>query len=178
MKKYVAVAGNIGVGKSTLVKLLCNHMGWQPFYEPEVENPYLADFYRDMRAFGKGYEAFYERVARAGVHFTRFDQDLPDGGLQVSQHNGQLKLTTTDLYTGLKPVFAGASGPGPRSSPGCPDRRRRIANPDGRAARTSRSSEGTQAQGPSRKSGADRWCATGRLPANQFVRSVDRGYCG
>jgi heterodisulfide reductase subunit A len=58
------------------------------------------EFYRDMRAFGKGYEAFYERVERAGVHFTRFDQDDPEGGLQVSRHNGQLKVTSTDLFTG------------------------------------------------------------------------------
>ncbi len=58
------------------------------------------EFYRDMRAFGKGYEAFYERVERSGVHFTRFDQDDPEGGLQVSRHNGQLKVTSTDLYTG------------------------------------------------------------------------------
>jgi deoxyadenosine/deoxycytidine kinase len=51
VKKYVAVAGNIGVGKSTLVKLLCNRLSWQPFYEPEADNPSLADFYRDMRAW-------------------------------------------------------------------------------------------------------------------------------
>ena len=34
MKKFVAVAGNIGVGKSTLVGMLCSKLGWEPFYEP------------------------------------------------------------------------------------------------------------------------------------------------
>jgi len=58
------------------------------------------EYYRDMRAFGKGYEAFYGRVERAGVHFTRFDQDIPGGGLQISHQNGQLKLSSTDLFTG------------------------------------------------------------------------------
>jgi heterodisulfide reductase subunit A len=53
-----------------------------------------------MRAFGKGYEAFYERVERAGVHFARFDQDIPGGGLQISRHNGQLKVSSTNLFTG------------------------------------------------------------------------------
>jgi len=48
MKKFVAVAGNIGVGKSTLVGMLCAKLGWEPFYEPVAENPYLADFYADM----------------------------------------------------------------------------------------------------------------------------------
>lgn len=48
MKKFVAVAGNIGVGKSSLVTLLSQRLGWQPFFEAEAENPYLADFYADM----------------------------------------------------------------------------------------------------------------------------------
>lgn len=48
MKKFVAVAGNIGVGKSTLVTLLSQRLGWEPFYEAVAENPYLADFYGDM----------------------------------------------------------------------------------------------------------------------------------
>jgi deoxyadenosine/deoxycytidine kinase len=48
MKHYLVVAGNIGVGKSTLVKIMHERLGWEPFYEAVVENPYLADFYADM----------------------------------------------------------------------------------------------------------------------------------
>jgi deoxyadenosine/deoxycytidine kinase len=59
MKKFVAVAGNIGVGKSTLVTLLCERLGWQPFYEPEAENPYLADFYQDMDAWAFHSQIFF-----------------------------------------------------------------------------------------------------------------------
>ena len=59
MKKFVAVAGNIGVGKSTLVTMLCHRLGWQPFYEPEGENPYLADFYQDMRAWSFHSQIFF-----------------------------------------------------------------------------------------------------------------------
>jgi len=59
MKKFVAVAGNIGVGKSTLVALLCQQLGWQPFYEPVAENPYLADFYQDMRAWAFHSQIFF-----------------------------------------------------------------------------------------------------------------------
>jgi deoxyadenosine/deoxycytidine kinase len=59
MKKFVAVAGNIGVGKSTLVELLCVRMGWEPFYEPVTENPYLADFYADMDAWSFHSQVFF-----------------------------------------------------------------------------------------------------------------------
>jgi len=59
MKKYITVAGNIGVGKSTLVRLLCEQLGWSPYYEPEAHNPYLADFYQDMRAWGFHSQVFF-----------------------------------------------------------------------------------------------------------------------
>jgi deoxyadenosine/deoxycytidine kinase len=59
MKKFVAVAGNIGVGKSTLVSMLCKRLGWQPFYEPVAENPYLADFYADMAAWSFHSQVFF-----------------------------------------------------------------------------------------------------------------------
>ena len=59
MKKFVAIAGNIGVGKSTLVKMLCDQMSWDPFYEPVTENPYLADFYRDMNAWSFHSQIFF-----------------------------------------------------------------------------------------------------------------------
>lgn len=59
MKKFVAIAGNIGVGKSTLVKMLCNQMGWDPFYEPVNQNPYLADFYANMSAWAFHSQVFF-----------------------------------------------------------------------------------------------------------------------
>jgi deoxyadenosine/deoxycytidine kinase len=59
MKKFVAVAGNIGVGKSTLVSMLCDRLGWQPFFEPVGENPYLVDFYRDMHTWSFHSQIFF-----------------------------------------------------------------------------------------------------------------------
>lgn len=46
--KYIAVAGNIGAGKSSLTGLLAKHFNWEAFYESVDDNPYLADFYDDM----------------------------------------------------------------------------------------------------------------------------------
>lgn len=51
-RKYIAVAGNIGAGKSELVQFLCRRYGLKPFYEPNDTNPYLEDFYADMKAWG------------------------------------------------------------------------------------------------------------------------------
>jgi len=49
MKRSIAIAGNMGSGKSTLVEFLSRTYGITPFYEPNDDNPYLADFYKDMK---------------------------------------------------------------------------------------------------------------------------------
>lgn len=59
MKKFIAIAGNIGVGKSTLARQLCEYYLWEPFYEPVGENPYLADFYQNMRAWAFHSQIFF-----------------------------------------------------------------------------------------------------------------------
>ena len=58
-KYFVAIAGNIGVGKSTLTERVARKLGWDPFYEAFEENPYLADFYRDMPRWGFHSQAFF-----------------------------------------------------------------------------------------------------------------------
>ncbi len=55
--RFVAIAGNIGAGKSTLTAFLASRFGIQPFYEPNDSNPYLTDFYADM-----GQYAFHSQV--------------------------------------------------------------------------------------------------------------------
>jgi deoxyadenosine/deoxycytidine kinase len=59
VKQFIAIAGNIGVGKSTLVEKLCARLGWEPFFEGVVDNPYLADFYKDMRAWSFHSKIFF-----------------------------------------------------------------------------------------------------------------------
>ncbi len=56
---FVAVAGNIGVGKSSLTGLLAREMGWEPFLEPHADNPYLADFYADMKRWSFHSQVFF-----------------------------------------------------------------------------------------------------------------------
>lgn len=59
MKKFIAIAGNIGVGKSTLVNMMCERLGWEPFFEGVVDNPYLADFYADMERWSFHSQIFF-----------------------------------------------------------------------------------------------------------------------
>jgi deoxyadenosine/deoxycytidine kinase len=48
MAKHIAVAGNIGAGKTTLTNLLSKHYGWEVQLEDMDDNPYISDFYEDM----------------------------------------------------------------------------------------------------------------------------------
>jgi len=59
MKKFITIAGNIGAGKSSLVRMLSSRLGWKPFFEPVANNPYLADFYEDMEAWGFHSQIFF-----------------------------------------------------------------------------------------------------------------------
>lgn len=56
---FIAVAGNIGAGKSTLTSMLADTMGWSPFYEANAENPYLSDFYHDMTRWSFHSQVFF-----------------------------------------------------------------------------------------------------------------------
>jgi len=58
-KHFVAIAGNVGVGKSTLTTRLSERLGMEPFYEAVGDNPYLADFYADMRRWSFHSQIFF-----------------------------------------------------------------------------------------------------------------------
>ncbi len=58
-KRFIAVAGNVGVGKSTLTRMLADRLGWEPFFEAVDDNPYLADFYQDMRQWAFHSQIFF-----------------------------------------------------------------------------------------------------------------------
>ncbi|GAB4208817.1 MAG: deoxynucleoside kinase [Roseiflexaceae bacterium] len=51
-RHHIIIAGNIGVGKSTLVEILAEELGWQPYYEVVADHPYLKDYYDDRERWG------------------------------------------------------------------------------------------------------------------------------
>src|SRR5690554_6410951 len=56
---HVAIAGNIGAGKTTLTKLLAKHFQWERQYEDVLENPYLADFYNKMERWSFNLQIYF-----------------------------------------------------------------------------------------------------------------------
>lgn len=56
---HIAIAGNIGSGKTTLTKLLSKRYGWKPNFEPVDNNPYLADYYKDMERWSFNLQIYF-----------------------------------------------------------------------------------------------------------------------
>ncbi len=56
---HIAIAGNIGSGKTTLTKMLAKRYGWTPRFEPVDNNPYLADFYADMPRWSFNLQVYF-----------------------------------------------------------------------------------------------------------------------
>ncbi len=56
---HVAIAGNIGSGKTTLTELLAKHFKWTPIYEQMDDNPYIANFYEDMRRWSFNLQVYF-----------------------------------------------------------------------------------------------------------------------
>lgn len=72
----VAIAGNIGVGKTSLGELLHERFGWKVFYEPETHNPYLECFYQDMRRWAFHSQIFF-LTQRFKDHLTIQETSAP-----------------------------------------------------------------------------------------------------
>ena len=60
--KHIAIAGNIGAGKTTLAKLLADHYKWMPHYEQVENNPYIDDFYSEMKQWSFHMQIYYLNI--------------------------------------------------------------------------------------------------------------------
>lgn len=92
---FVAVAGNIGVGKSSLTSLIAEAMGWEPFLEPHAENPYLADFYADMRRWSFHSQVFF--LSRRLQHHRQL-VDYPGSVVQDRSVYEDAEIFARNLY--------------------------------------------------------------------------------
>ena len=64
---HIAVAGNIGSGKTTLTRILSEHYGWEPKYEDVDVNPYLSDFYNDMQRWSFNLQIYFLNKRMEGI---------------------------------------------------------------------------------------------------------------
>lgn len=108
---HIAIAGNIGSGKTTLTELLAKQYGWKPHYENVDSNPYLIDFYDDMQRWSFNLQVYFVK--------SRFEQviDIRKSGKTVVQDRtiyedafifapnlhdmGLMSTRDFDTYTGL-----------------------------------------------------------------------------
>jgi len=56
---FIGIAGNIGVGKTTMTDIIADRFGWRPFYESVIDNPYLEDFYEDMKRWSFNLQVYF-----------------------------------------------------------------------------------------------------------------------
>jgi deoxyadenosine/deoxycytidine kinase len=94
-KHFIGIAGNIGVGKSTLTALLSEHLGWEPFLEGVQDNPYLADFYTDMARWSFHSQIFF--LARRLRHHRQL-LDRPNSVIQDRTVYEDAEIFARNLY--------------------------------------------------------------------------------
>ncbi len=71
MAKHIAIAGNIGAGKTTLTHLLSKHYGWEMQLEDMDDNPYISDFYEDMQRWSFNLQVYFLNVRWQNVQRIR-----------------------------------------------------------------------------------------------------------
>lgn len=94
-KHFIGVAGNIGVGKSTLTSLLSARLDWEPFLEGVSDNPYLADFYGDMSRWSFHSQVFF--LAQRLRHHRQL-LDRPNSVIQDRTVYEDAEIFARNLY--------------------------------------------------------------------------------
>ncbi len=75
----IGIAGNIGVGKTTLTRNLAERLNWKPYYESVIDNPYLDDFYRDMKRWSFNLQIYFL------AHRFRVQREISESGVPAIQ---------------------------------------------------------------------------------------------
>ena len=112
---FIGLAGNIGVGKTTFTKLLSEKLNWIPFFESASDNPYLSDFYSDMKRWSFNLQIFFlhkrfEMHQKMSASLTSVIQDRTVyEDIEIFARNlyqlGKLSKRDWDNYRGLFKVM-------------------------------------------------------------------------
>lgn len=104
---HIAIAGNIGAGKTTLTRMLSKHYGWEPRFEPVMVNPYLDDYYHDIARWSFALEVYFLKERFRDVldiahkeHTIIQDRSIFEGVYVFVENNYQQgNLSKTDYQT-------------------------------------------------------------------------------
>ncbi|MEO0742218.1 MAG: deoxynucleoside kinase [Bacteroidota bacterium] len=94
-KKYVAIAGNIGAGKSSLTRVLSDYFKWEAFYERVDDNPYLSDFYADMNRWSFNLQVFF---LSSRFEHQRFIEQVPHSVVQDRSIYEDVEIFARNLH--------------------------------------------------------------------------------
>ena len=110
---HIAIAGNIGAGKTTLTKLLAKHYGWTPHFEDVNNNPYLDDFYDDMKRWSFNLQIFFLRSRMSQVLKIREsgedviqDRTIFEDAHIFAKNLRDMKLLSTRDYDNYEAIFS------------------------------------------------------------------------
>lgn len=109
---HIAIAGNIGSGKTTLTGLLSKHFGWQPNYEDVDTNPYLSSFYEDMQRWSFNLQIYFlnsrfrqiVEIRRSGKNVIQ-DRTIYEDANIFAPNLHSMNLMTTRDFDNYKSLF-------------------------------------------------------------------------
>jgi len=111
-KKYVAVAGNIGAGKSSLTRILSDYFKWEAFYERVDDNPYLSDFYEDMHRWSFNLQVFFlssrfehQRAIEEAPHSVVQDRSIYEDAEIFARNLHEMGLMSARDYENYQDLF-------------------------------------------------------------------------
>src|SRR5436190_18771148 len=118
---HIAVAGNIGAGKTSLTRLLAKHFKWEPHYEDVVDNPYLDDFYHQMDRWSFNLQIYFMnsrfrqvlQIRESGKKYIQDRTIYEDAHIFAPNLHAMGLMTNRDFvnYTELFNLMEGLVGP-------------------------------------------------------------------
>jgi deoxyadenosine/deoxycytidine kinase len=109
---HIAIVGNIGAGKTTLTELLAKNYGWEPLYEAVDNNPYLEDFYSDMKRWSFNLQIYFLNsryrqiidIQKSGRNIIQ-DRTIYEDAYIFAENLHDMGLMTSRDYENYESIF-------------------------------------------------------------------------